>query len=1045
MKKRFVSFCTAAALAVSLLALPVSASEAQEVSAYSEAGSDEIDEPAGDEGNGEEVSVSEENTGDPEYSDETAGDTGNSDAADEETENSEEAGEVPGETVGDPLDASDLTDNEIPDDITGESPDETSVNAEEPAAGEEILEEEDSDEEDEDEEEEEDEEIALLDSTTVASGSCGSSATWTLDTQGVLTIKGSGAMENYSSYTASPWYSYRSDITSIVISSGITTVGKYAFAYTKAASVTIPKGVTQINEGAFYGCSSLTSVSIPDSVTEIDQGAFCNCTSLSSITLGSNLATVKDYAFQNTAITKLSLPASVSSFSSLSCYGCSKLSSISVASGNSTYASSNGVLFNAGKTKLILYPLGKTDSSYSIPSTVKTIGENAFYQNKYITSVTIPSSVTSIEDWAFASCTALTSITIPDSVTSLGTGIADSCTALKTAVVGSGVSVLSYRTFYGCTALTTVTLKKGLKEIYNWAFYNCTSLSSITLPSGLESIDTNAFYSCTSLKSITIPSSVTYIDAYAFYKCDNLKITYPSDLTKMDDGSYRAVETVKLTGTCNYNYAYQVLDLVNQERAAQGLSSLTMDADLLDAAMQRAAELTVNFSHTRPSGLSCFTVSSKASAENIAAGQSSASAVMNSWMNSSGHKANILGSSYKSIGIGCFTQGGTLYWVQLFGTGSATSVSKSGTSSKTYSASLDLDTFEGTLSLSPSSTSVKVGSSTTLTARIHNPGWSSAYATIDASSLKWSSSSSKATVNSSGKVTGKAAGNATITAKTANGKLSATAKVETTSASLVEGYLSRSSNGTYYFYVNGVKQSSYTGFASAGGSKWYVENGAVTMKKNGVLKDTKGAVGSSGTWYYVVGSEVQTGFTGLSHYKNSSGWWYITKGKVDRSYTGLAKNQNGWFYVKNGKVDRSYTGFAKNSSGKWYVSGGKVTKAKNGVLKDSKGAIGAKNTWYYVVGSKVQTSFTGLANYSNSSGWWYITKGKVDRSYNGLAKNKNGWFYLKNGKVDRSYTGLAKNSKGTWYVKKGKVQKSYTGTVTLNGKKYSVTNGKVKV
>ncbi len=278
--------------------------------------------------------------------------------------------------------------------------------------------------------------------------------------------------------------------------------------------------------------------------------------------------------------------------------------------------------------------------------------------------------------------------------------------------------------------------------------------------------------------------------------------------------------------------------------------------------------------------------------------------------------------------------------------------------------------------------------------------------------------------------------------------------------------LAKNSNGWYYI-KNGKLDRSYTGFATNSNGKWYVESGKVTKKTNGVFKDSKGVLGSKSSWYYVVGSKVQTSFTGLANYKNASGWWYITKGKVDRSYKGLAKNNNGWFYLTNGKVDRSYTGFATNSKGKWYVEKGKVTKKTNGVFKDSKGVLGSKSSWYYVVGSKVQTSFTGLANYSNASGWWYITKGKVDRSYNGLAKNKNGWFYLKNGKVDRSYTGLAKNengwwyikkgkldrsytglaknSNGTWYVKNGKVQKSYTGTVTVSGTKYSVTNGKVKV
>ncbi|MCD8077134.1 MAG: leucine-rich repeat protein, partial [Lachnospiraceae bacterium] len=495
-------------------------------------------------------------------------------------------------------------------------------------------------------------------------------ATVTLE-DGVLTVSGSGAMTDYTSstYSSAPWYSYRTSITSIVIGSGITHIGDYAFMRTYyVTSISLPASLKTIGEAAFYQCYDLTSVTIPDSVQTIDQAAFANCSSLQSVTLGSAVQTIGSYAFQNTEITSLTIPASVTSLGTEICYNCSELTSYVVASGNSTYASANGVLFNAAKTELIRYPQGKTDTSYTIPSTVKTLGVEAFYMNSCLTSVTIPSSVTTIGDWVFTECTSLKSLTVPDSVTSLGDGLADSCTSLTTAKIGNGIETLEYRSFYNCTALTSVTLGSGLKTIYNLAFYNCEKLSSVNLPQGLESINSYAFYSCTSLKSLTIPDSVTYIGANAFYQCTNLTVTYPSTMTEMEDGSYLAVDTVTLTGTCCYSKAYEVLTLVNKERAAEGLSALTMDKDLLAAAMQRAAEINIYFSHTRPSNLSCSTVSDKLFGENIAVGQTSASSVMNSWMNSSGHKANILGSSYQTIGIGCFTQGDVTYWVQIFGT-----------------------------------------------------------------------------------------------------------------------------------------------------------------------------------------------------------------------------------------------------------------------------------------------------------------------------------------------------------------------------------------
>ncbi len=274
---------------------------------------------------------------------------------------------------------------------------------------------------------------------------------------------------------------------------------------------------------------------------------------------------------------------------------------------------------------------------------------------------------------------------------------------------------------------------------------------------------------------------------------------------------------------------------------------------------------------------------------------------------------------------------------------------------------------------------------------------------------------------------------------------------------LVSGKLKRAAdvvkyNGDWwYFNANGMLDKSYTGFATNSNGSWYMENGKLERDENGVIKDKTGALGSTSDYYYVLKSKVQYDFTGLANYKNDSGWWYITKGKVDRTYKGVATNKNGTYYVNKGKVDRSYTGFASDGTSSWYVKAGKVSKTVNGVYKDPDGAIGAKNNWYYVLNSKVQTNFTGLANYKNSSGWWYITKGKVDRSYTGLAKNQNGWFYLTKGKVNRSYTGFAKNSKGDWYVQSGKVTKKYTSLVRDNkgvlgnkGEYYYVSGSKVQ-
>ena len=120
------------------------------------------------------------------------------------------------------------------------------------------------------------------------------------------------------------------------------------------------------------------------------------------------------------------------------------------------------------------------------------------------------------------------------------------------------------------------------------------------------------------------------------------------------------------------SYAYQVIELVNAERAKYGLSALSADTTLMNAAGKRAVETVTSFSHTRPNGtkfstvLSEYGVSYRTAGENIAYGQRTPQDVVNSWMNSSGHRANILSSSYTKIGVGCYKSGSTYYWSQLF-------------------------------------------------------------------------------------------------------------------------------------------------------------------------------------------------------------------------------------------------------------------------------------------------------------------------------------------------------------------------------------------
>ena len=254
-----------------------------------------------------------------------------------------------------------------------------------------------------------------------SSGNCGdsgSNVTWSLDDNGTLTISGSGKIEDYRSDIDQPWYSNRSDITSVIIEPGVTSIGSQAFYYcSNLTSITIPSGLTSIGEMAFFYCSALTSVTIPNSVISIGNFAFGSCTGLKSITIPSSVTSIENNVFQD----------------------CTGLTNITVDSSNPSFCSESGVLFNKDKTTLIYCPRGKT-GSYTIPDGVTAIEDYAFYYCSGLTSVTIPSSVTSIGVSSFQHCTGLTSITIPNSVTSITNLAFWDCSSLTIVYIPSGVN-----------------------------------------------------------------------------------------------------------------------------------------------------------------------------------------------------------------------------------------------------------------------------------------------------------------------------------------------------------------------------------------------------------------------------------------------------------------------------------------------------------------------------------------------------------------------------------------------------------------------------
>ncbi|MBO7311233.1 MAG: leucine-rich repeat protein [Alistipes sp.] len=264
----------------------------------------------------------------------------------------------------------------------------------------------------------------------------------------------------------------------------ITKIGDSAFEYCSSlTSVTIPDSVTEIVYAAFYGCKSLTSVTIPDSVTSIGEHAFYGCKSLTSVYI-SDIAAWCNISFSEWA-------------------------------SNPLYYANNLYLNNELVTDL------------TIPDSVTTIGDRAFYNCTNLTNVTIPDSVTMIGEWAFGYCSSLTSITIPDIVTTIGYGAFAGCNGLKefkgkfASEDGRYLIIDGTLNSFAPAGLTEYVIPDSVTTIGDYAFYGCSSLTSVTIPDSVTEIGYVTFAICENLntvycKAINPPTTIVYNNGYWF-------------------------------------------------------------------------------------------------------------------------------------------------------------------------------------------------------------------------------------------------------------------------------------------------------------------------------------------------------------------------------------------------------------------------------------------------------------------------------------------------------------------------------------------------
>ena len=357
-------------------------------------------------------------------------------------------------------------------------------------------------------------------------------------------------------------FAYNDSLETVIVPEGIVSIGDHSFAEcTALESVSLPESLQWLGDLVFQGDIKLSEITLPANLVRIGMNPFDRCGSLEAFEISEDniyylteegilydrkanallaypagkadtnytvpewVTDISAAAFsENGFITEITLHENITAMEGNPFCGCQNLKAIAISALNLDFEIRNNTLINRQKKELIAWLWGSDNDSYSVPSGIRSIGNEAFYKHKELQKINLPETLVYIGDAAFAE-SGLITVKIPNNVVSIGSNAFSGCEALETVTLPSNLSQIERYTFSRCSNLKDIQFPKTVNVIGEGAFYNCVSLTELELPENLYVIGDYAFLSCTALTTVDFPERLFSIGRGAFYGAENLTAT----------------------------------------------------------------------------------------------------------------------------------------------------------------------------------------------------------------------------------------------------------------------------------------------------------------------------------------------------------------------------------------------------------------------------------------------------------------------------------------------------------------------------------------